>query len=277
MPLDILVPLATYPDPIDQSALGPLVDYIDALEPSLTAVPIEVDIPAVANPVPLGEDVASRSRRAEATSREIGKEFATRLRELTERAGVRAVVAPLRLQPQDVAGRVADLARTHDLTAVTYDPEIADTRSIAEAAIFGSGRPVLLFPARVLQSLEPEVVAIAWDGSRAAARALHDAKPWLLHAQQVTVLAVTDEKQLPAEWDDELLAYLGRIGIEANTASAELEGRTVGEALQKLALAHDATLLVMGAFGHSRLREFLLGGATRSVMDKPLLPILMSY
>lgn len=277
MPIDILVPLTTYPDPIDQSAFGPLVDFIDVLEPSITAVPIEVDIPSVANPVPLGEGVASRARQAEAESREVVRELSTRLRELTERAGVRAVVEPLRSQPQTIAETIATLARTHDLTAIIYDPEIADTRVMAEATMFSSGGPVLLFPARLLQSLKPEVVAIAWDGSRSASRALHDARPWLAQAQKVVVLAVTDDKELPPQWDDELLAYLGRMGLRADSATASLQGRSVGEALQKLALAHEATLLVMGAFGHNRVREFLLGGATRSVLDKPLLPVLLSY
>jgi len=277
MPIDVLVPLVTYPDPLDQAALGPLVDYVDVLEPTLTAVPIEVDIPPVSSPFALGADYTVLSRQAESGSREVAREFGTRLRELTERAGVLAFVTPVRSQPLSIPTRIAELARTHDLTIVPYDPEIADSRAIAEAAMFSSGRPVLVFPVRPLEVLEPDVVAIAWDGSRAAARALNDARVWLQKARRVLVLAVTDDKAMPDDWAAGVLAHLERVGIKAEPVTGRLEGRAVGEALQRLALSQDATLLVMGAYGHNRLREFLLGGATRSVLERPLLPVLMSY
>lgn len=275
MPVDILTPLATYPDPTDQTALALLVPYLSVFEPAITAMPVEVDIPDVNNPLALS-DVAAMSREAEASSREVSRQISKRLTELTERAGVRATLTPLRSQPQDLAETIAAAARLHDLTAITYDAT-GDTRAIAEAALFSSGRPVLLFPSRALVETRPDTVAIAWDGSRAAARALHDARPWLQRAARIVVIAVTGEKDLADERGHEVVAYLGRIGLHATVAAAELGDVSVGEALQELALAQGATLMVMGAFGHNRVRDFLLGGATRSVLDKLLLPVLLSY
>lgn len=168
-------------------------------------------------------------------------------------------------------------ARAHDLTVVPFYGH-AETASIAESLVFESGRPVLLLPDVPEPVLTFDRLAIAWDGSRVAARALADALPLCRRAQSVAVVQVVGEKDLTgAAPVAAALRHLSRHGIDAAPVAIELEGANAAAALQAFCGRDGRDLLVMGAFGHSRAREFVLGGATNSIVAGPQLPILMSH
>jgi nucleotide-binding universal stress UspA family protein len=121
-------------------------------------------------------------------------------------------------------------------------------------------------------------VVVAWDGSRVAARAIADAQPLLAHASMVTVLTVTDEKRLPGKDIGERLAQgLRTRGLVAEAVSIQAGARSIGAALQQHSLTIGGDLLVMGGYGHSRVRDFVLGGATEDILANLQLPVLLSH
>jgi nucleotide-binding universal stress UspA family protein len=145
--------------------------------------------------------------------------------------------------------------------------------------MFGSGRPTLILPQKPRsRPFELGTVAVAWDFSRAAARAVSDAMPLLEKAKRVRVVTVLNEKRLDRKHSaEELSKNLSRHGIDVVLDGVDAQGRPIGAVLEAYVASHDVDLLVMGAYGHSRLREFVLGGATNSLLSKPPLPILFSH
>ncbi|WP_374614774.1 universal stress protein [Sphingorhabdus sp.] len=174
---------------------------------------------------------------------------------------------------------VGDQAKLRDLCVTGVDRSIfLSERKVAEHLLFDSGRPVIIVPARYAAPFACKKVTVAWDHSRTSARALHDALPFLHLADEVNLVAVGGEKQFQTSPDRATIeAVLGRKGLNVRFEQIDLGKRTIGQALQDFALERGAELLVMGAYGHSRLREFILGGATREVLDEPQLPVLMSH
>ena len=119
---------------------------------------------------------------------------------------------------------------------------------------------------------------IAWDGSRVATRAVADARDFLRLANTVTIASVTDEKELPTLNPGQRLAtYLAQHDIPATVASIQSLGRPIGDVLQDHALDIGADIMVMGAFGHSRMRDFVMGGATASILQGLKLPVFLSH
>ena len=149
----------------------------------------------------------------------------------------------------------------------------------AETVIFGSGRPTLILPeAPRTRPFELGTVVVAWDFSRAAARAVSDAIPLLERARKVRIVTVTNEKSLDTKHSSEELAKnLARHRIDVVLDQVDANGRPIGKVLETHALSHQADVLVMGAYGHARWREFILGGATKSLLSRPPLPILLSH
>jgi nucleotide-binding universal stress UspA family protein len=144
--------------------------------------------------------------------------------------------------------------------------------------IFESGHPVLMIPRTMPKPFALRKVTVAWDFSRPAARAVADALPLLAMARLVHIVTVVNEKRIDTTRSGpELAKHLARHGVEVILETVEAAGRSIGETLESCAKSHESDLLVMGAYGHSRLREFVLGGATRSMMFQPPLPVLLSH
>ena len=165
--------------------------------------------------------------------------------------------------PDEVAVR----ARVCDLTLMGRVPEESDIewRLTLEAALMESGRPVLLLPAE-RREVVGKTVAIAWNGSAEAAHAATAALPFLAQAERV--LIVSGQKGAPIEPPiDALAEWLGRHGIRAEQKNVVLKGWPVGEQLVDEAAAAGADLIVMGGYGHSRMRETIFGGATRGWLN----------
>ena len=172
---------------------------------------------------------------------------------------------------------VSSMGRYHDFVLLGVGPTDPTPIATAEAVLFGCGRPILLFR-EDRPSPDFKHIMIAWDGSRAAARAVSDAQPFISRADAVTIVSITDEKVLPdRDLGSRLASYLAHQDINSVVAEIESEGRPIGEALQDKACGIGANLIVMGGFAHSRLREFVLGGATKGIMKNLRFATLMSH
>jgi len=166
------------------------------------------------------------------------------------------------------AGRLVDLIVIGKPDAETETPLAATV----DAALFDTGRPVLV--ASTAGTVGDRVV-IAWNGSAQAARVVAAALPFLRIAQQVTVVTVGEIGRSASAPD--LVAYLGQHGVKAVHEALTPEHATTGATLLNYASRTQTDLLVMGAYGHSRLREMILGGATRDVLAAAAVPILMAH
>lgn len=171
-------------------------------------------------------------------------------------------------------GREADMVVMSNLTR-GMDQEGFDTELCARV-VQECGRPVLMIPASKRKRFKMKKAIIGWDGSREAARAAFDAIPLLQMADKTSVICVNPKKEMEI-YDElpgtELAAALDRHGINAITESIKTRKR-VGAAL--LERAETADLMVIGAYGHSRLRENILGGVTSRTLKKMTCPVLMS-
>jgi nucleotide-binding universal stress UspA family protein len=217
--------------------------------------------------------------------REQARAAADEVREQFERvARLRGLSAEWRLVPEGPDADPALHARYADLTILgQLDPDRGETEGLRprpEQVTLASGRPILIVPYAGRFENVGQRVVIAWNSAREAARAVHDAMPLLVAAEAVTVLTIDPSEgplghgELPGA---DISLHLARHGVKAQverTVSADLP---VGEVLLSRLADLGADLLVMGAYGHSRMRELLLGGATRSLLQSMTVPVLMSH
>jgi nucleotide-binding universal stress UspA family protein len=181
--------------------------------------------------------------------------------------------------PFVAAESVSALARLHDLTIVLQPESGRETfdNTIPLEILFQSGGPVLFIPHTHKGSVEPKRIGIAWDGSRLAARAVRDAAPFLAPAQAITIISVNEE-QAPANASAiALAAHLERHRLAANIERASADHADIQPTILSIAADAGMDLIVMGAYGHSRLRERILGGVTRAMLESMTLPTLMSH
>ena len=168
-------------------------------------------------------------------------------------------------------------ARLSDLVVLGQSGRVANkphSDTLDETVVHG-GRPVLLAPARPAGPIG-EVVAIAWNASPEAARAVSGALPFLAEARAVHILSVGRENESLS--DTELALYLGWHGVAATAHHVQpVKGVKTGELLLATARDHGAEILVMGGYGHAPWRELIFGGATASVVGTSELPILLSH
>jgi nucleotide-binding universal stress UspA family protein len=278
MKIQILLPLVTYPDADTDEVAANAAAIAAHLGAELNALALNVHIPPMSSPLSrVVIDLPEMSREAESHSRERGKHLLARVVEEAGKRGVPVSTSSLAAGPAMLGEVAGQHARYFDLALLGWAAGNPTARMAAEAVVFGSGRPTILLPA--LTSIgRIDNVAVAWDGSRVAARAVGDALPFLERASQIHVLTVTDEK--PIKHDDigeRLATSLRRHGLAAKWHAITAEDCPIGITLQEHAIKAGAELLVMGGYGHSRLREFVLGGATAGVLDDLRLPILLSH
>lgn len=206
-------------------------------------------------------------------------EKASLLRAAATHRGVSVAVETERSMSLGVPEWLCDLAKLHDVTVSGVDREgILTERHLAEALLFRSGRPIIAIPRSYRLGFRCERIVVAWDYGAPAARAIAEALPLLALADDVLILTVGDDKSFGTNLvRDDVVQALGYRGIQARAEERRREGGKIGEVLQAIALETEADLLIMGAFGHTRLAEFILGGATRDVLDSLKLPVLMSH
>ncbi len=178
----------------------------------------------------------------------------------------------------DVVGR---RARYADLTLV--GPQLLRggvlKSKVMAGALFSSGKPLLLAPRGSNPTLRPRRVVVGWDSSLEASKAVAGALDILTAAEDVRLLLVDPvegESGQGAEPGADAAAYLARHGVRVTVDRRPSQGRSVAVVLRQHAIDTSADLLVMGAYGHSRLQERIFGGVTKSMIDEPPLPILMA-
>lgn len=171
-------------------------------------------------------------------------------------------------------GRYADL-----LVLGQDDPE-SDSAGLLETVLFDSGRPVLAIPFVGNFNSIGKRVLVGWNASREATRALHDALPLIAKAENTTVFLANPKRGLGAHGEEpgaDIARHLARHGLKVEVAKAVAEDVADSALLLNHASDMGADLLVMGAYGHSRLREFILGGVTRSLLREMTIPVLLSH
>jgi nucleotide-binding universal stress UspA family protein len=178
---------------------------------------------------------------------------------------------------------LARIARNADLVVVGEPrPEESgmDEAALVEAAFMDTGRPALVVPYVGAKVLPPGRILVAWDGSREAARAVHDALPLLRQAEEVVILIIDAGKLGPrfgSQPGAGILAHLGRHGVTVRVKAVESGGATIAGLILIQAATEKSDLLVMGGYGHSRLREMILGGVTRHMLERMSLPVLFAH
>lgn len=218
--------------------------------------------------------VAAENRRLDALAHAIA--------ESTHRAAAASGVACTTQAPQLTYSALirsfSSLARSHDMAVLDAEPiALAVDRGLIEAVLIDSGRPLIIVP-QGRPDFASDRIIVAWDGSAKAARALNDALPFLRAATQVDLVSVTGEKDLEHTVPGaEIAPHLTRHGVTVNVLALPATNGDVAESLRNHARLTRADMIVMGAYVHSRLREMLLGGTTRSLLKNAPVPLFLSY
>lgn len=214
-----------------------------------------------------------------AATKHLANEAVARFEELAKQAGVMTESQMIDVAPGHVGDTFGRLARSFDLSVIRQaEPNKAEQEvPIIEGALFESGRPVIVVPYVQTQGAKFNRVMVGWDGSRTAARAIGDAMPVLERAKMIEIFTVvagpTKNTELPGI---DIGQHLSRHGLKVEVKRIPAEGINVPEAILSHAADISADFMVMGGYGHSRLREYVLGGATRGILASMTLPTLMS-
>jgi len=198
----------------------------------------------------------------------------------TDQAGISAEPLITSASLAGAGDKFARMARRFDLAIVGQaEPEISSMEQIiAETTLFESGRPMMMVPYIQKAPFKTENVMICWDGSRTAARAVADAIPIIRNSGRVEIVMVTNERGKQDELDGaDIGQHLARHGLKVDVHRISGASIDVGDALLSHAADSGADFMVMGGYGHSRLREFVLGGVTRSIFESMTVPVLISH
>jgi nucleotide-binding universal stress UspA family protein len=194
-------------------------------------------------------------------------------------AGISAETRILEASVGGGASLFGAIARRFDLAIVgqAQREHGASEEVMIEAALFESGRPLVVVPYIQRQGLKLDRVIVCWDGGRTAARAIADAMPFLERAKAVDVVIVAEERKQDEITGANLVRHLARHGIAASARRTSKGDISIENVILSYAADSGADFLVMGGYGHSRLREFILGGMTRGILASMTLPVLMSH
>lgn len=278
---DILFHIDSYPEPTSETAIDQVVGFAGALGGRVTALALAVRIPLHSNRLAdhlikltaIAQEVESDSHQACVAGLDY---FARKAEPAGVMAGRLHETAELFAYSEHLARR----AETRDFCIIPLGQDYDGQIEAAQTVVFASGRPVLVFkPGRAdLPTGAVGTVVVAWDGSLRAARALHEALPILQLAREVRLLTVVGEKPAAAGGiGAEPLRHLEAYGVPAHVDEVDAAGRTIGEVFDAYLAERRAGLLVMGAYAHSRLREFVLGGATEHVLHRPKAAVFLAH
>ena len=190
-------------------------------------------------------------------------------------AGVAAEFVTIETFPHLVGDEFGRLARRFDVAIVAQGADFA--QGIVTGALFGSGRPAFVLPADFAGPAQLTKAMVCWDGGAPAAKAVAEALPLLARAERVEVVCVEDASQSPGRPSGaELLRHLERHGVGATLCELPAT-EDEGAALLSRAAESGADFIVMGGYGHWRLRELIFGGTTQSVLAQSKLPLFMAH
>ena len=233
---------------------------------------VKLDLPSAHGSAVVAGMVAAENRRL----RELAERVAEQSRADSAMAGVICDTDASQLSYADLKARAIAQARVADVSIVDADASVVTIDGgLLRAVLFDSGRPTIVVP-KGHDDFRGERVIIAWDGSAAASRAVASAMPFLKAASEVEIVCYVGEKDLSrSAAGADLAVALVRHGV--NVAAKELPaGRDVAERLCEQASLYHADLIVMGAFVHSPLHEWLFGGVTQAILRGSPTPVLMA-
>jgi len=216
----------------------------------------------------------------QADNRAAAKAAIDRFAAATERVGLSAEPITLNASFPGAGDQFSRIARRFDLAVVGQaEPGTSSVEElIAESTLFESGRPVIVVPYIQKTPLKLDRVMVCWDGSRPAARAIADAMPLLERAGRVEVVIVANERGKQDEIAGaDMGQHLARHGLTVDVNRVTAGDIDVADALLSHAADSSADFIVMGGYGHSRLREFVLGGVTHSILRSMTAPALLSH
>jgi nucleotide-binding universal stress UspA family protein len=197
-----------------------------------------------------------------------------------KRAGISAESLIISASVSGAADRLGRLARRFDLVVVGQaegEKSVAD-EVVDEGVLFESGRPVVFVPFIQKAGLKLDRVMVCWDGSRAATRAVADSMPFLHKAKQVEIVMVASKAGKNDEIPGiDLGQHLARHGLKVDVKRITSPDIDITATILSYAADTSADMIVMGGYGHSRLREFILGGVTRGILETMTVPVLMSH
>jgi nucleotide-binding universal stress UspA family protein len=208
------------------------------------------------------------------------KKAMQRFEALTKRNGVSAESRMLDATVGGAADTFGRTARRFDLSVVQQvQPEkLLLEDLLIEGALFESGRPVIIVPYIQKTGLKLDRIMCCWDGGRAAARAIADAMPFLTRAKGIDLVIIETGKRQAGELPgSDMAEHLARHGVKVDIEVVPAADVDVPEVLLSHAADTSADMIVMGGYGHSRLREFVLGGTTREILKSMTVPTLMSH
>lgn len=215
-----------------------------------------------------------------ATAREAGDVVAASLSARLQTLGTSAELRRFDVFGDDIGPICAREARAADVFLTLRPSSEGETerRDVVEAVLFRGGRHVFLVNDHRTFSAGFDHAVIAWNGSREAARALAEARPYLLKARQASVLAVNKGPavEIDAMTGNDAVTYLAAHGIEARLRHVKKQ-KSVSDTIIAEVGALGADLLIMGGYGHSRFAEWLLGGTTRALLDRSPVPLLIAH
>jgi len=197
-----------------------------------------------------------------------------------DQAGISAEALMTNAGFAGASDQFARMARRFDLAIVGQPhPDMSSVEQIiGETTLFESGRPVIMVPYIQKAPFKNDNVMICWDGSRPAARAVADSLPIIGKGGRVEIVIVASERGKQDEIEGaDIGQHLARHGLKVDVHRISGGNIDVGDALLSHAADSGADFMVMGGFGHSRLREFVLGGVTRSIFEAMTVPVLLSH
>jgi nucleotide-binding universal stress UspA family protein len=218
------------------------------------------------------------SQRAESDKK--ARAAISRFEQAAKREGISFETRMLNASIAGASDQLARMGRRFDVIVAgqaTRDQPLPE-EVVDEGVLFDSGRPVIFVPFIQTTGLKLDRVLVAWDGSRAATRAIGDAMPFLEKAKQTEVIVVGAKPPRSDEVSGaDLGQHLARHGLKVDVKRITSPDIDVPSTILSYAADCSADLIVMGGYGHSRLREFVLGGATRGILQSMTVPVLMSH
>lgn len=274
---DILLPLTN--TALDENLLSHGIELAEAHGAHLAVlVTVSLTIPAGFEFITIPTDLYSPLHEAERAS---GNELALKARERLRSASISSEVRVVESMAEPSTGVAVLHARHADLCIVVGGDERSGPGTTLFAdLLMGSGRPVLVVPRKRLGNATHNHVVVAWQPSREATRAVHDALPILRAAAQVDVIIVdprVDEVHHGDEPGADIATHLARHGIRVNVVTIPSMGATVEQAIERFAVESGAGLVVAGGYSRSRLREHVLGGVTVGLFEHASVPVMFSH
>lgn len=216
----------------------------------------------------------------EEKSENAAKNAVAQFEKAAQRANILSQARVISAQPSEAPTSFSFLARRFDLSLFSQTPpdSLGPEDIILESALFESGRPIMVVPYIQKDALKLDHVMLCWDGGPSAARAINDALPFLRRAKAIEVVTVAEEgKKSDSLPGFEIARHLARHNLKIDSRNLPAAGISVADAILSYMSDSGTSLVVMGGYGHSRLREFVLGGTTRTMLQSMTAPIFMAH